>query len=434
MVFVACSNDETIAPDEPPLTEGTFDVGGIHYDINSDAVSVSITQSNNSYSGLVVIPSTVTYGKGKYIVTRIRNRAFCNSTNLISVTIPETVTRIDYRAFENCTNLQNIYCWAEKVPYTDEGEIFYGCNIETATLHVPESAYSAYKNSIDWSNFGTITTFSRDFTSGGIYYKINSDASVAVTYGTSNYNSYSGSIVIPSTVMYGGKKYSVTSIGDHAFDDCAGLTSVTIPNTVTSIGTYAFSNCSGLTSITIPNNVTSIGYYAFDDCDGLTKAEFASIESLCKIKFEGSKANPLRYAKHLYIKGFEIKDLVIPEAVTQIGSYGFYGFTNLRSVSIPNSVTSIGDHAFYNCECLTTVTIGKNVTSIKNRAFYGCSSLYDVYCLAEQVPETDTDKDEYVFGRDGEVKNAILHVPASSLSLYKSTYPWREFGKILPLD
>ena len=88
-----------------------------------------------------------------------------------------------------------------------------------------------------------------------------------VTYGT---NSYSGEIVIPSTVTYTEQSYSVTSIGRGAFRSCSDLTSVTIPNSVTSIGRSAFDGCSGLTSVTIPNSVTSIGDYAFSNCSGLT--------------------------------------------------------------------------------------------------------------------------------------------------------------------
>ena len=62
----------------------------------------------------------------------------------------------------------------------------------------------------------------------------------------------------------------VTSIGYNVFNDCTGLTSVTIGNSVTEIGSSAFIFCRGLTSITIPNSVTSISDYAFDGCSGLT--------------------------------------------------------------------------------------------------------------------------------------------------------------------
>ena len=68
---------------------------------------------------------------------------------------------------------------------------------------------------------------------------------------------------------------SVTSIGDSAFTECIGLTSVTIPNSVTSIGYEAFYGCSGLTSVTISESVTSIGSSAFSECIGLTNVTFS---------------------------------------------------------------------------------------------------------------------------------------------------------------
>ena len=68
----------------------------------------------------------------------------------------------------------------------------------------------------------------------------------------------------------------VKKIYNSAFNNCRGLTSVTIPNSVTSIGDYAFAYCEGLTSVTIGNSVTSIGDQAFYGCSGLTKIEIPS--------------------------------------------------------------------------------------------------------------------------------------------------------------
>ena len=102
-------------------------------------------------------------------------------------------------------------------------------------------------------------------TINGIAYELNGKTATVVSGGN-----YTGTIVIPASVTYASVTYSVTSIGDYAFDDCIGLTSVTIPNSVTSIGDYAFYGCSSLTSVTIPNSVTSIGDYAFYNCSGLT--------------------------------------------------------------------------------------------------------------------------------------------------------------------
>ena len=95
----------------------------------------------------------------------------------------------------------------------------------------------------------------------GIAYVLDNNtktASVAYKEGT-----YAGDIVIPETITYDNVTYTVTSIGDGAFNECKKITSVVIPNSVTSIGNNAFFNCTELTSITIPNSVTSIGENAF---------------------------------------------------------------------------------------------------------------------------------------------------------------------------
>ena len=149
-----------------------------------------------------------------------------------------------------------------------------------------------------------------DFTVGDFKYTIMSDESVSIA--KSDGSTLSGEIVIPETVTYNGKNYSVTSIGDDAFFSCRGLTSVTIPNSVTSIGNDAFFHCSGLTSVTIPNSMTCIGDYAFSGCSGLTS-------------------------------------VTIPNSVTSIGIGAFSGCSGLTSVTIPNSMTYIGDHAFSGC-------------------------------------------------------------------------------------
>ena len=88
--------------------------------------------------------------------------------------------------------------------------------------------------------------------------------------------SYSGVVNIPEEVTYMGRTRKVTSIGYRAFEDCSGLTSVTIPNSVTSIGYRAFYNCYGLTSVTIPNSVTSIGEYN-QEIKGETNVEIISV-------------------------------------------------------------------------------------------------------------------------------------------------------------
>ena len=170
-----------------------------------------------------------------------------------------------------------------------------------------------------------------DFEADGIYYRINSDGtSVSVTYESTDYNSYSGSVVIPSTVTYNSQEYSVTTIGSNAFRECPNLTSVTIPNSVTAIKQGALYGCSSLASVKMPSSVTEFSGYVFYECTSLTSID-------------------------------------LPEGVTEIDNYTFYNCTGLKSVSIPSTVTSIGARAFGNCSALEQIT-----------------------CFAEQVPETSS--------------------------------------------
>ena len=196
----------------------------------------------------------------------------------------------------------------------------------------------------------------------GIAYNKNGDGkSVYVSYG----GDYTGPVTIPERVTYDGATYSVTSIGEFAFKDCTGLTSVTIPTSVTSIGEEAFRCCTGLTSVTIPNSVTEIGYSAFggtpwynNQPDGVVYIGKVAYE------FKGEMAS-----------GTAIN---IKEGTVSISGYAFYGCTGLTSITIPNSVTSIGEFAFSGCTGLTSVTIPSSVTSIGKSAFSGCTGLTSV--------------------------------------------------------
>ena len=171
---------------------------------------------------------------------------------------------------------------------------------------------------------------------------------------------------------------SVTSIGSYAFYDCDGLTEITIPNSVTTIGDNAFRSCSSLTGIVIPDSVTSIGGYAFDSCSSLTDVYITDLAAWCGISFSSGYSNPLSRSANLWLNNELVTGVVIPNSVTRIGAYAFYGCTSLTEIIIPDSVTSIGSYAFYDCDGLTEIVIPDSVTGIGSGAFSNCSSLTEI--------------------------------------------------------
>ena len=274
------------------------------------------------------------------------------------------------------------------------------------------------------------TASAHDFEVNGIYYN-KEGTTVTVTSGD---NKYSGDIVIPSSVTYQEITYSVTQIDYHAFEECSGLTNVSIPNSVFRINDYAFYGCSGLTSVNIPNSVKLIMRYAFKNCSGLKSVTIGnSVTHIGSMAFNGcinlesiivNSGNTTYDSRdncNAIIKTesnsliFGCKNTIIPNTVTSIGGYAFDGCSGLTSVTIPNSVTSIGESAFSYCSSLTSVTIPNSVTSIGYFAFGDCSGLTTVsignsvtsigpsafsYCIgltSITIPNSVTSIDESVF-------------------------------------
>ena len=163
--------------------------------------------------------------------------------------------------------------------------------------------------------------------------------------------------------------YRLTTIGDIAFGSCSSLVSVQFPEELVSVGEYAFNSCGSLKSVTINSKLANIGYSAFNGCNSLDIVYTDSIFSWCQISFENYAANPLYYARLLYVNKELVTDLTIPDGITAINDFAFYNFSGLYKVVIPDSVLKIGEYAFSSCTNLSQVTIGSGVSNIEVSMF-----------------------------------------------------------------
>ena len=220
---------------------------------------------------------------------------------------------------------------------------------------------------------------------------------------------------------------AVVCIGDGAFYKCSNLTSVSIPNSVTKISVSAFQNCTYLTSIKVEKDNPT--YDSRNNCNAIIETATNTLVTGCK--------NTTIPESVTSIGGSAFQDCIsltsinIPINVHKIGDYAFTNCCYLTSITIPNNVTRIGFYAFESCTRLTSITIGSSVTSIGWSAFDNCPSLTDVYCYARNVPAIGKGYDEFY---NSSISSATLHVPAGSISAYKTRHPWCNFGIIVAIE
>lgn len=397
---VAYSYKGTMPPNTSiVIQDGTKGIGNQVFRDCTGLTSVTIPDSVTSIgncafencSGL----TSVTIGNG---VTSIGNEAFSGCAGLKSVTIPDSVTSIGEYAFSNCAelksvNISDIAAWCRidfrKANYRyqriESNPLYYAHNLylnnELVTdLVIPDSVTnignSAFYNCTGLTSvaipdsvtsIGELAFYGCTGLSGITIPDSMTSIGCNAFYNTAWYNNQPDGLVYAGKFAYKYKgiipqyssrdidiKDGTKGIVDYAFYNCAGVTSITIPDSVTSIGDYAF-RCNGLESVIIPDSVTSIGNYAFYNCNELTNVTIGNgVTSIGDYAFAACK----------------IRSVTIGNSVTRIGNYAFSGGNIMKSVTIPDSVTSIGCSVFYGCWELISITIPDSVTSIGQNAFH----------------------------------------------------------------
>ena len=325
----------------------------------------------------IIIPDTV---------KAIKGYTFYNCKTLKTITIPSSVTKIGTDAFYGCSidkvNISDLSVWCAidfpTAAANPKGKEFYVNGELLTNLVVPDSVSHIGSNAF---------CRNKNITSVSIPKSVKS-----IGEGAFSGNSALESINIPNCI---------TNIPQKTFNGCSKLQNIIIPDSVTSIGQEAFSHCSALSSIIMGRKVASIAEGAFSECSKLTAVYIKDLVAWCNISFISRDSNPLRYAKHLFLNDSEITNLVIPNGITAVKNYTFYGCSGLTSVEIPNSVTKIGTSSFENC-----------------------SSVARILCRAATPPTCGNN----AFSK---VRTSIpLYVPEESISMYQSHSTWSLFENI----
>lgn len=274
---------------------------------------------------------------------------------------------------------------------------------------------------------------------------------------------------------------SLKNIGNYAFYGCSKLNPIELPETLETIGDYAFSSChfgdnsaydfvlpnslttlgkstfaySNMNSINIPSTVTKIGTGCFEGCDIYGVVRITDLEAWMNLYFESPTSNPLTSSHRLYLNEEPIINLMIPNTVTKLRDYCFYGAETIQTITMHDEVEWGGNKAFMNCKRLMTVVIGNGLQKINTSMFEGCTllesvwigssintidagafanckNLTDIYCTAESAPTIYTYSTSPF--SNAYINLCTLHVPETSMSSYNSMTPWNEFKQIVSVE
>ena len=389
-----------------------FVVDGIYYNIKSaDDLTVEVTYETTNYrtySGEVTIPEEVTndgkvyrvtgigenafydcsgltkivlpanlktIGKASFLrcfnlatvdfpdgITSIGENAFYYCSNITSVKIPAGVTQISSFAFKNCTKLESITFHEGVVKIGRDA--FYDCEALTS-VSLPKSIFSV--DIFAFASCGNLTEIKVDeenpymwSTDGVLFSKEGNGANLDCFPAgkTGEYVVPEGVIKMKQGAFYGADKITsvllpegLTFIDGNVFQGCKSLASVNVPEGVTYIAMYAFEGCK-LSSIHLPKSLSSVSIGVFGrnyDLKDITVDE----------------DNPYFCAENgvLYNKN-KTKLVCYPTAT---GTY-----------SIPDYVTSVAMYAFYGCQGLQKMTVPTSVTDLVRDGLYGVSGT--IYC------------------------------------------------------
>ena len=338
----------------------------------------------------------------------VERYAFYNCTDIDVLVLPNTTRELQEAAFKYCSNIIKLTLGEVLGISKDESSdadlvasnAFAECNKIVEVYNY--SKYNLYFGSTEAGGAGTYSlTVHTDKDEPSIL-TWRDDGFVFATVDGANYLvSHIGKeteLVLPNS--FNGSKYAIyhfafvnrtslekidlgtgiTTIGVCAFDFCANVKTLVIPEGVWKIGGLAFNDCHLLESITLPSTLESIGAGAFQKCYNLKAIKIP--DSVTEISYG------------MFISCLSLESINIPSTITKIDDCAFQDCDSLLSVTIPSSVKTVGAFAFGYCDKLKYVYVPKEVLQIGDKAFLSCPKL-NIYCEASAPDENWSSKWNY---------------------------------------
>lgn len=228
-----------------------------------------------------------------------------------------------------------------------------------------------------------------------------------------------------------------------SYADKSVLETIEITSDIHTIFSYAFYNCTALKTLHLPTSIKNIGTYAFDGCN-IQSVIIDDLLSFCKIDFSNSTANPL-YNGHgkdgadLYIGETICEDLTIPDELTEIKKYAFYGAKSIKNINL-NNVNTIGESSFSSIKTINSV-LAFNVENIDTSPFGNSKITSIVFGKLKEVERLGAEIELVDFSKQTEIpvlkqtNTGIdkMIVPRNLYDEWKTKTKW-EGVKMTPID
>ena len=241
---------------------------------------------------------------------------------------------------------------------------------------------------------------------------------------------------------------SLTEIGEEAFGTCTSLTgTIVIPPQMTTIKEYAFS-CCGITSVVFPDGLTTIEQYAFLSTPLTSLHIPASLTSIGTYAFDDTRlesitvdeANPVYDSRNNCNALIETAtntlmtgcfNTVFPHSLVAIGNGAFINCDRLKSITIPEGVTKIEDNAFWDCDSLATVVLPASLNSIGKKAFL-CYGITSIVSKSYTPPTAVLDSYDFTNNSFGGMSHNIpIHIPFGTTEAYRNAEGWNYFSNFI---